>query len=287
MDLYINGKKEKVVSTAGTYTTIERVWKNGDKLEMKFDMALYTKAMPDNASKIAVFYGPLLMAGTLGTTRPDLLGVPVIVTNNKPVDDWIKRVDGAQITFTTNNAGRPKDVLLQPFYTIHDQRYIVYWNQFTEGEWILKKEAYEKELARLADMEKHTTDVIRFGEQQSEKDHGLDGINTGVGTYMDRTFRDALNGGWFSFKLKVKEGRLLLLNTYNGSDDGNRAFEIFADGIKISSEVLKGEKPGEYIEKGYDIPETITKGKDSINIKFQAIPENIAGAFFESRILIH
>lgn len=287
MDIYINGKKETVVSTAGTYTTIDRVWKNGDQLEMKFDVALYTKAMPDNASKIAIFYGPLLMAGTLGTTRPGLLGVPVIVTNNKPVDDWIKRVGGTQITFTTNNVGRPKDVLLQPFYTIHDQRYIVYWNQFTEGEWTLKKESYEKEMARLADMEKHTTDAIRFGEQQSEKDHALDGINTGIGTYMDRTFRDAPNGGWFSFNLKVKEGRLLLLNTYNGSDGGNRAFEIFADGIKISSEVLKGEKPGEYIEKEYDIPETITKGKDSINIKFQAIPENIAGAFFESRILIH
>jgi DUF1680 family protein len=285
MDIYINGVKSDISSNAGSYTTLDRIWKNGDKIELRFDMNLYTESMPDDPSKIAIFYGPLLMAGILGSEKPGVMGVPVLVTDNRQLKEWIRSTDPANLQFTTQNAGRPRDVVLQPFYSVHDQRYIVYWDQYTEDAWKAKKAAYEKEMIRLADIEKRTVDLVRFGEQQSEKDHDLTGENTGIGSYMDRKFRDAPNGGWFSFKVKVKPGSLQLLNTYNGSDGGNRAFEIFAEGIKIGDEVLKGDKPGEYIQKSYTIPADLTKDKDSLTIKFQGLPKNIAGAFFESRIL--
>ena len=287
MDIYINGAKAGITTSAGAYATVNRIWKNGDKIELRFDMNLYTEGMPDDPSKTAIFYGPLLMAGTIGSEKPGIMGVPVLVTDNRPVKEWIRSTDAPELKFTTKNVGRPQDVLLQPFYSIHDQRYIIYWDQYTEEEWKDKKAGYEREMQRLADMEKRTIDVVRFGEQQSEKDHDLTGENTGVGSYMDRKFRDAPNGGWFSFKVKVKDENLQLLNTYNGGDAGNRAFEIFADGIKIGDEALKGDKPGQYIEKSYTIPKNITKDKDIITIKFQGLPKNIAGAFFESRILLN
>ncbi len=285
MEIYINGKKTSIASQAGSYTLVDRTWKNNDEIELRFHMQLNTEAMPDDSSKIAIFYGPLLMAGVLGKEKPGLMGVPVLVGNHQPVNEWVKPVDAATLTFTTVNTGRPNEVLLQPFYSIHDQRYIVYWDQFSEAGWQVKKEAYEKELLRLKDIEQRTVDVVRFGEQQSEKDHALTGENTGMGSYMDRKFRDAPNGGWFSIKVKVVPGDLQLLNTYNGSDGGNRAFEIFADGTKIASESLHAEQPGHYIDKQYAIPKNLTVGKDTITIKFQGLPNNIAGAVFESRIV--
>jgi len=102
---------------------------------------------------------------------------------------------------------------------------------------------------------------------------------------MERSFRNAPNGRSFYFTAKVTAGVLKLLNTYNGGERGNRRFDIFIDDVKIASENLKGDKPGEYIEQAYIIPENCSKGKSSITIKFQGLPRNIAGAIFESRIL--
>ena len=285
MEIYINGMKAAITTTAGSYATIERSWENGDKIELRFDMELYSESMPDVPSKTAIFYGPLLMAGALGTEKPGVMGVPVLVTDNRPLKEWIRRSDASDLHFNTLKVGRPNDVALQPFYTIHDQRYIVYWDLFSEEDWKIKKANYEKEILRLGDIERRTIDVVRYGEQQSEKDHDLTGRNTGVGTHLERKFRDAPNGGWFSFKVKVISGALQLLNTYNGGDGGKRAFEIFADGIKIADEALKGDNRGRYIEKAYTIPENITKDKDTITIKFMGLAGNTAGAFFESRIV--
>ncbi len=134
-------------------------------------------------------------------------------------------------------------------------------------------------------MEKHSVDIIRFGDPQSEKDHLLNDINSGVGYHMERSFPDTANGGSFYFTAKITARVIKLLNTYNGGNGGNRRFDIFIDDVKIASENLKGDKPGEYIEQAYIIPESCAKGKSSITIKFQGLPGNIAGAIFESRIL--
>ena len=285
MQVLVNGVDQKLVTKAGSYATLSRKWKNGDEIELRFDMHLRTEAMQDDPSKIAVFYGPVLMAGLLGTEKPGVQGVPVLVTNNKPVNKWLQRTDADSLRFTTVGAAMPNEVSLKPFYSVNDQRYIVYWDQCTQQQWKDRKAAYEAEILRLSDLEKRTVDLVRFGEQQSEKDHDLVGENTGVGSHMDRKFRDAPNGGWFSFKVKVTDADLQLINTYNGGDGGNRAFEIFADGIKIGEEDLKGNSPGKYIEKSYDIPKDLTNGKESVTIKFQGLPHKIAGAFFESRII--
>ena len=285
MQVLVNGVDQKLVTKAGSYTSLSRKWKNGDQIELRFDMHLRTESMPDDPSKVAVFYGPVLMAGLLGTEKPGVQGVPVLVTNNQPVNKWLKRTDASNLSFKTIGVAMPNEVSLKPFYAVNDQRYIVYWDEFTKQQWNDRKAAYEAEIQRLAGQEKRTVDLVRFGEQQSEKDHDLLGENTGVGTHMDRKFRDAPNGGWFSFKVKVMDADLQLVNTYNGGDGGNRAFEIFADGVKIGEEDLKGDQPGKYIEIIYEIPKAIVKNKQTITIKFQGLPHKIAGAFFESRII--
>ena len=51
----------------GEYVTVSRVWHSGDVVEAQFPMSIRTEALPKTPDKQAVFYGPVLLAGALGT----------------------------------------------------------------------------------------------------------------------------------------------------------------------------------------------------------------------------
>ena len=56
-------------------------WKNNDKIEIHFPMSLYTESMPDNKNRVTFLYGPVVLAGELGSKMPDpVYGIPVLLT---------------------------------------------------------------------------------------------------------------------------------------------------------------------------------------------------------------
>ncbi len=63
----LDGKQLDASAAPGTYLTLTRVWKVGDRLEMDVPMHLYAEAMPDEPRTQAFLYGPLVLAGDLGT----------------------------------------------------------------------------------------------------------------------------------------------------------------------------------------------------------------------------
>ncbi|HQH71593.1 MAG TPA: hypothetical protein PK360_05890, partial [bacterium] len=73
------------------------------------------------------------------------------------------------------NAGRPREVVLYPFYRMHDKRYAVYWDLFTPEQWTEREAAYKAELERLKKLEALTVDVLQPGEMQPERDHAMQG----------------------------------------------------------------------------------------------------------------
>ena len=115
--------------------------------------------MPDNEKRAAIFYGPLVLAGDLGTVDDpkayDPMYVPVFMTNDNNPQNWLTKVKGVKNTFMTKDIGRPKDVLLKPFYKVHDRRYSVYWDMYTESEWNKLQSEYEAERIKKAEIEKH------------------------------------------------------------------------------------------------------------------------------------
>jgi DUF1680 family protein len=46
---------------------VRRLWHNGDTLEVKIPLGLRTEPLPGDPHKIAIFYGPLVLGGELGT----------------------------------------------------------------------------------------------------------------------------------------------------------------------------------------------------------------------------
>jgi uncharacterized protein len=150
----LNGTRLDLAGTPGTYAAIDRVWKQGDRLEVSIPMAVRTEAMPDDPDKVAFLYGPVVLAADLGPApannsvpyaeeqfanlkeRP--VAVPIILRNEEPVEASIVRSADGSLRFHTDGVGRPNDVTLVPFWEISYSRYNVYWQLVSDKQWMFQ-----------------------------------------------------------------------------------------------------------------------------------------------------
>jgi uncharacterized protein len=269
------------------YFQFELKMKKGDSFDVIFDMNLYTEAMPDNPNRIAFKYGPLVLDGQLGKDMPDpVYGTPVLLTDNKNVNDWIKPVANSPLTFEMKGVGKPFDTKLVPFYKTYDQYYSVYWDYFTNADWATRQAEYEAEKKRAKEIEEMTLDNFRIGEMQPERDHNLKASEKSyVSDAIGRMGREARRDNYFSFEMKTNNviGCNLLL-TYIG-DDKDRKFDILVDGVKIATEDWKGGKTGKFYDIEYKIPEELIKGKEKVTVRIEANYGKTAGRVFGARII--
>ncbi len=148
----LNGSPVDADGSPGTYARIERVWHPGDRLTVTIPIRLRTESMPDNHSKVAFLYGPVVLAADMGPApvsptipyakeQHDNLGqnpvdVPDLVRGNAPVESYLVRSSDVPLGFHTVGLGRPEEVSLVPFWQISYDRYNVYWDVVTESEWM-------------------------------------------------------------------------------------------------------------------------------------------------------
>jgi hypothetical protein len=127
----LNGKPVSGV-TAGTYLTVTREWKTGDKLDCHFPMALWSSLVQDNRtaynSTMAFMYGPLVLAGINATsTYLD----PVSSEPLKP-ETFIKRSSSTALTFTATGktavAHENISLSMIPLFEVMEESYAVYFN---------------------------------------------------------------------------------------------------------------------------------------------------------------
>ena len=122
---------------------------------------------------------------------------------------------------------------------------------------------------------------MAIGDGRSESAHGLKGERTGSGSAFGRTWRHAMDGGWFSYRLRVLADRpTTLACTWWGDERGRRTFDILIDGTKIATQKLLHNRPGEFFEAEYAIPRELTRGKKTVTVRFQAHPGSFAGGAF-------
>jgi hypothetical protein len=149
MKVAVNGASEKVEAKPGSYATVERTWKTGDKLEVEWPLALRTEMLPGSKVWVAVLWGPIVLAGEMGTQGLERVNFhgrnytanrtlpiemfPVFVGTTNDVVAKIKPVAGKRMEFRSEGLASPSDVTLAPFYTVHGQRYSVYWRLAERG----------------------------------------------------------------------------------------------------------------------------------------------------------
>ena len=142
LTLRVNDQPVSSAADDAGYLALAREWKDGDTVEVGLPMALRTEALPGNPGTVAFFYGPVLLAGALGTNGLPEQGAyadeqtkyakwatpPVPTLSGEPaaIVAALKPVPGQSLTFKLEGARAPA-VTLMPFYRLHHQRYTIYW----------------------------------------------------------------------------------------------------------------------------------------------------------------
>jgi uncharacterized protein len=136
----VNGVALEGMPGPGSYLNISRVWKKGDRVEMELPMRLMAESLPDDPGQQAFLYGPLVLAGDLGSQGlteqlirdqqgPETSKAPIelasLRSSGKELTDWIKPSGATPLTFRTE--GQDKGVTLRPLNQMWGRRYAVYW----------------------------------------------------------------------------------------------------------------------------------------------------------------
>ncbi|UDF05529.1 glycoside hydrolase family 127 protein [Asticcacaulis sp. AND118] len=291
--LLINGKPA-LASTQKGYALIKRKWAAGDVVTLDLPLELRLETPPGTDKVVSVLHGPLVLAADLGEAGPPTRGEvwqgtpPVLV--GADILAGIRPVAGEAATWRTEGLGRPGDITLKPFYAQYERRIAVYFNRYTDAEWVVAQEELRAEQAQLKALAERSVDIMYLGEMQPERDHNLTtgGASYAV-TYRGRKGRDARTDGFFEFDMAVtKDGKdagpLVLQATYWGSEV-NKDFYIAVDGQRIANQKLTGAKPGDFFDIDYAIPHELTRGKAKVRLRFEPAAMSRCGPVFGVRLV--
>ncbi len=308
LKISVNGIPLEIEAKPSSYFAIERNWKNGDEVQILLPMHNTLEKMPNVPDYIAILHGPILLGAKTGTE--DLKGLvaddgrwghiasgerlpvdkaPIIIENS--ADDIARKITPVKdkpFTFSASfNMKNKAEIELEPFYAIHDARYMIYWMWLTESQYknyIDSLAIVEKERIEL---QKRTIDFVAPGEQQPEADHQMEKMKSSTGNFQDEFWRDARNEGYFSYVMSTNsETGLSLMVRYWGAEWGGRKFDIFIDNEKLVTEDNTGRwNQSQFQEVNYQIPDSMVKDKKQIRVKFQALPGNTAGAVYYIRLV--
>lgn len=289
----VNGQPQAINATPGRYATLKRTWQTGDTVDVAMPMTFRMEGFADNPKRAAVMYGPLVMAAVTeeGNRFAAILARDdQYLSSLKPVEGKPLEFTGPATIFCTSpHAPKSEPIRFRPLVRMTDEAKIVYWD-------ICNPQAYERLLAATqekearrkaqeADIAARTVDRIDF-ESKAELAHKLESTHSGRGHFLERPWRHATDGGFFAFQMKVLPGLPQdLMATYWGNDGGNREFDILIDGRKIARQKLFHSRPGEFFDIAYPIPAELLAGKETVTVRFQALPGKTAGGAFACRIV--
>ncbi len=269
----LNGKQLEAFSSPGSYFVLRRTWKDGDRIEIDLPMRLHLERTPDDPNVAAILYGPLVLAGKLGTGVPKervrgQLGpsgeptlVPYLIGDSQQLDSWIKPVSGTPLAFRTVNAGRPADVSLQPFYQLFGERYSIYWSIYSPAEWSAL-ELYSRS-APVGPI-----DSVKIGDPLSDEGHHFLGYDLQSGEDAGRKWISTTD--WLGYHLKVLPNRPAVLKCVFLGGKMAQDFDVEVDRHKAKPMPLQSAASGEVSELRFSIPSDWTQGKKRVNVVLRA-----------------
>jgi DUF1680 family protein len=309
LKLAVNGKNVAYSAQPGSYVAVKRSWKKGDVITVELPMHNTLEQMPNVPNYVAILHGPILLGAKTGTENmPGLLAddsrwghiaggerVPVdkapilIADNSSAITDELVPVAGKPLTYTLpkQRLVNASNLVLEPFYRIHDARYMMYWMALSNANYRTYLDSIAGiEREKLA-LQKRTVDAVAPGEQQPEVDHAMQSEKSRKGSSQDAFWRDASNGGYFSYNLATEGAMdLSLMVRYWGSEWGNHKFDIYVDDHKLVTEDNTGRwNQSAFKDVTYPIPASMVQGKKTVRVKFQALPQSAAGPVYYVRLV--
>jgi Uncharacterized protein conserved in bacteria len=301
MDISVNGEAVTPIIEQN-YAVLDRTWTDGDSIELRIPMKVTYSRLPDAPYSIGLQYGPVVLSAALGTEDmvESRTGVIVnvatrrmavkdyIVPQGMSGEEWLQRFDehvsrtGAELAFVLKHTDVDNRLVFTPHYQQHQERYGIYWSILDEGSEELQKHVVQADQERR--LREATIDSVQIGNDQYELEHLVQGELTHGGTWEGLNGRMAEAGGWFSYQMKVQPGAALAV-TFNRMHT-NRSFNIFVDNELLTAEQFPQEWKRMFYERIFELPDTLTAGKESITVKF--VPnEKINGIYGVLRVIRH
>lgn len=308
----VNGKQIKTNSGPSSYIELNRKWSDGDIVEMEMPMKFTIEELNYLPDYISILRGPIVMAARYDNGTPlkgliaddhrwaHIAGGELVSVFDTPIligkrSSLLKKlnsmqpVNGKTLTYSAENLFDHSDrnIEIEPFYRIHDSRYIMYWLSMTPKKYARYRDNARKDEAKRLALDKRTVDAVNTGEQQPEADHFMELKSSSAGNFNGEPWRASSDGGYFSYKMKTDQRTDLSLRLrYWGNETGNRKFDIFIDDQLIASEDTANKwKTDEFVEIEYEIPPHIVKDKQYITVKFSGERGQTAGGIFHVRLI--
>ena len=291
------------------FVCIKRKWKKGDQVKISMPMHAYIKPMVNVPQYVAIMYGPIMLGMKTGNEDMRSLiaddsrfgqyaGGKKLALDKAPIllpkhlDDIakdLKPIPGKPLHFKlATHMENAIDGELQPFFEIHDSRYMMYWLALGENDYkaYMQKLANE-ETARQA-LEARTVDKVSPGEQQPETDHRMETDDSDKGNTEGVFFRDAKDGHYFSYLMQTKgETDLSLQLKFWGQDEWRTSeFDIYIDD-RLMTSVNNSHRwrTTQFKTVDYAIPSELVKGKKEIRVKFVAHKGKQVGQIYGVRLV--
>ncbi len=308
-EVKVNGQPVSIITGPSSYVAISRQWKKGDVVDITFPMHNSIKYLPNEPQYIAMMYGPIMLAAKTGTEdlahlvaddsrfgqyasgkKLPINEAPILVNNNlEDIANQLQPIVGKPLHFTLStkmeNAIRSE---LQPFFELHDARYMMYWLALSEDSYKSYLDNLAKQEQERQALEARTVDKVQPGEQQPEADHFMETDRSQVGNTNDVFFRDASNGHYFSYLMQTggQTDLSLRLKYWGVGEWKSHEFDILVDDVLVKEVNNTGKyRVSEFKYETYPVPEELLKGKKQIRVKFVAKPRKQIGEIYEVRLV--
>jgi len=286
----INGQPHSLLSNPSSYLELNRIWKNGDRVDVDLPMNLHLEPMRTASEYSAILYGPMILAGELGTRNLEteefykkmdqvphhsisFSETPLLSGTGTQILESIQRTDKCRPTFSLNCPDKSTTISLSPLFRVHFQRYIIYWRMLPDHASLQQlRDALTRLEAQRTEARTRAVDTVIAGDTTSENSHKFEEVSTKVGVEEEQTWRRATTGGWVSYQLAVQPATdHELWIEYHGAEFEPNQFTILINGQPLSAEEnLKNfDLPVRYV-KSYRIPANVIGPRDRVTIKLQA-----------------
>jgi hypothetical protein len=308
-EVKVNGQPVQIITGPSSYVTINRKWKKGDIIDITFPMHNSIKYLPNEPQYIAMMHGPIMLAAKTGTEdlahliaddsrfgqyasgkKLPINEAPILVNDNlEDIANQLQPIAGKPLHFTLStkmeNAIHSE---IQPFFEIHDARYMMYWLALSEENYKgYLDDLAKKEQERQA-LEARTVDKVQPGEQQPEADHFMETDRSQVGNTNDVFFRDASDSHYFSYLMQTggQTDLSLRLKYWGVGEWKSHEFDIFVNDVLVKEVNNTGKyRISEFKYETYPVPAELLKDKKQVRVKFVAKPRKQIGEIYEVRLV--
>jgi DUF1680 family protein len=285
------GPGNEPVERNATYVRLTRTWRSGDKIEIALPKSLHLQPTADDAQVTAIMWGPLSLAADVGARQEEpwsenpsaapVTKVRYLVSESRDPGAFLQPAARAGdftalpgVARHADDGASAGDVSFTPFYRTHRRRYALYHDVMTPAAFEARRVQLAAERDAAAALERATISRIVLGNEAQEAAalYTSEPADRPIARREGHTSRGG--AGCSSLDAGVDPSApMQLVVTYfveRGLPAPLAEFEIQVDGTAVGRYVPRHDESGFY-DSRYDVPESLTRGKQSVTVRFQSL----------------